>query len=102
MAWRKTPADRQRENAVYQDPVYQANRKVCLTRAAGRCQNCGKRTTRLQADHIVPVSQGGTHDLANLQALCAGPGSCHARKTAAEGQGFRRRPDPEPRPRTAW
>lgn len=99
MPWQNTPAARQQSAATYNNPEYQANRQLALRRAGGKCERCGRRGRRLQADHITPVSQGGTHDLANLQALCL---TCHRRKTAAEGQGFRRRPDPEPRPRTAW
>lgn len=42
----------------------------------------------LHVDHIVPLAQGGTHDAANLQTLCA---SHHASKTAREDGGFGRR-----------
>lgn len=41
------------------------------------CQKCGyrnERTTRLEAHHIVPQSQGGTDDLDNLLTLCS---RCH-------------------------
>lgn len=114
MAWRKTAADRQRDAEVYGDPVYRRNRQAALRRAGGRCEcqgqcgshagPCGRRDRRLETDHVVPVTAGGTHAVANLQVLCAGPGSCHAAKTAAEGGGYRRpvRRDPEPRRRTQW
>ena len=36
-------------------------------------------------DHIVPLQQGGTDELGNLQALCH---SCHSIKTAREDGGF--------------
>jgi 5-methylcytosine-specific restriction protein A len=84
---------------------YRRNAVICKRRANGRCQRCGKLTRRLEADHITPVTQGGTNDLSNLQALCAGPGSCHARKTAREGNAGRKAtpvPDPAPRPVTRW
>ena len=102
MAWRKTPESRARDAQVYGDPAYRANRKVVLARAAGRCQRCGRRDRRLQVDHITPVSQGGTHDLGNLTALCSGPGSCHAAKSAGEGGRRRAAADPDPRPGTVW
>lgn len=34
-----------------------------------------------EADHIVPLEDGGAHELANFQALCT---PCHVAKTAAE------------------
>lgn len=34
-----------------------------------------------EVDHIKPLRQGGTHEPANLQALC---GSCHRTKTARQ------------------
>ena len=38
-------------------------------------------------DHIIPLTQGGTNDEANLQCLCA---PCHARKTVFHDGGFGR------------
>lgn len=34
------------------------------------------------ADHVVPLADGGRHSMVNLQTLCHEP--CHARKTAKE------------------
>ena len=106
MPWSNTPEKRRQDQEVYGSREYQANRKVVLARAAGRCELCGTSLRRLQVDHVIPVSRGGGHDLGNLRALCSGPGSCHASKTAVEGGGFRRRKrppsDPDPQPRTAW
>ena len=34
-----------------------------------------------ELDHVVPLIDGGGHDLANLQTLCT---PCHQRKTSAE------------------
>lgn len=36
-----------------------------------------------ELDHIVPLVDGGTHDLDNLQTLCT---PCHKKKTAAEAR----------------
>jgi hypothetical protein len=58
-----------------------------LLRDLYRCQPC-LRAGRLlvlatSVDHILPKSQGGTDDDANLESVCA---SCHQRKSAREGQ----------------
>lgn len=51
-----------------------------------QCERCGDQATVV--DHITPLAQGGTHQWANLQPLCA---SCHNRKTATEdGGGWKR------------
>lgn len=43
------------------------------------CLTCGAPARHV--DHILPVSEGGTDDPANLQSLCA---PCHAAKTGTE------------------
>lgn len=112
MAWQKTDADRKAENAFYADPVYRRNKQLAKARARGRCEECGHRHSRLQCDHVIPRTKGGTHALANLRMLCAGDGTCkcHERKTAGEGGGYRSQAnrestmprDPKPAPRTRW
>ena len=47
-----------------------------------RCQERGRITPAQEVHHIVPLSQGGTHDETNLMALCT---SCHSEITAREG-----------------
>ncbi len=57
---------------------------------------CGAPAT--EADHVVPVAEGGSHDQANGQGLCS---SCHAAKTrdeAARGRQRWRRRAPKARP----
>jgi len=48
---------------------------------SGKCAKCRKHVKRLQRDHIIPLSWGGSNDTSNLQDLC---GPCHRAKTAAE------------------
>jgi 5-methylcytosine-specific restriction protein A len=48
------------------------------------CRACSTEAHPIGAtdvDHIVPIRDGGTHEMANLQPLC---GLCHRRKTAHE------------------
>lgn len=107
MPWSTDPAKRRQDQATYGSREYRQARELARRRAAGRCEECDHRHDRLQCDHVIPVSQGGGHSLANLTMRCAGPGSCkcHERKTAQEGGGYRnpnRNADPRPRPRTQW
>ena len=55
------------------------------------CAHClknGEATLAQEVDHILPLSQGGTHDESNLQSLCK---SCHSRKSAKEGSRWGRK-----------
>ena len=64
----------------YLTPAHRAWRAAVITAAAHRCQTCGRTNTRLFADHIRELQDGGAAlDPANGQALC---GRCHALKTA--------------------
>ena len=45
-----------------------------------RCLRCGERKP-LSPDHIVPISRGGTNDIANIQPLCADCNAWKATKT---------------------
>ena len=59
-------------------------RRATLAGDSWTCRWCGvvDRSGRsLQADHITPLSLGGTNDLENMQALCI---SCHLKKSKAE------------------
>jgi 5-methylcytosine-specific restriction endonuclease McrA len=112
--WKNDREKRRQDTETYGSPEYKRNRAAALRRSGGRCEcqgECGQhtgpcpdRTRRVQTDHITPVSQGGGHALKNLRCLCAGPGSCHAAKTAQEGGGYRKpsNGDPQPRRPTTW
>ncbi|WP_373887233.1 HNH endonuclease [Actinomyces bowdenii] len=79
---------------------YRRWRETVLRRDRFACQlglpGCTRRAT--EADHIVPVAEGGTLlDTCNGQATCA---SCHKTKTQAESlRGRRRRSRLRPPPR---
>lgn len=63
--------------------------RAAVLRGEPLCREC--RTVRgllvpaEHVDHIKPLSQGGTHDLENLQPLCH---SCHSAKTARQDGGL--------------
>ena len=64
---------------TYKQPGnWKTTRRRILKRDNGTCA-CGALAT--QVDHIIPVTQGGTHDDANLRAICE---TCHEPKTHSE------------------
>ncbi len=66
----------------YASAAYRRNRALALERAQGRCEACGVSLARdWQCDHIRPLRDGGSDELANLQALCP---RCASRKTRAD------------------
>lgn len=70
------------KDAYYDTPQHREWSAAVVARAGGACQECGRTGTRLFADHIVELQDGGKpDDLSNGQALC---GSCHTRKTGLE------------------
>ncbi len=74
------PAPKQRA-AHYGSEAHRKWSLAVLRRAAHACQGCARTGTRLFADHIVEIADGGAAlDLSNGQALC---GACHSAKTAA-------------------
>lgn len=57
-------------------PLFTAQWEQLCASNAYRCFCCG-RERALQADHIIPVAQGGSDSMSNLQPLCA---VCNRRK----------------------
>jgi hypothetical protein len=55
--------------AVIRDRVPGSVRRAVWTRDNGRCANCGSRE-RLEYDHIVPISKGGSNTERNIELLC--------------------------------
>lgn len=49
-------------------------REQALLKANYQCARCRETEQELHVHHIIPISQGGSHDLSNLEVLCA---SCH-------------------------
>jgi 5-methylcytosine-specific restriction protein A len=62
----------------YGSPAWRHARQQVLAREPN-CRSCGAEATHV--DHVVRLQDGGTHDIANLQPLCA---SCHGLKTYNE------------------
>lgn len=59
-------------------------RQAVLRRDSHLCQVClkiGRPKPARDVDHIRPKANGGTDDMANLQAICS---ECHAAKTARD------------------
>lgn len=57
------------------------------TKARGLCEECHRRdilNVGTVADHIIPLSKGGTWEYSNGQWLCK---PCHDRKTVKESRG---------------
>jgi len=59
------------------------HRKEVLLRDQFTCQKCKRELPEyaLEADHIIPLSQGGPDNMMNMQTLCI---ECHRRKTELE------------------
>ena len=59
-------------------------RQQVLLRDNYTCVKCGLVSMANECDHIIPLEQGGSNDMENMQTLCGGPDGCHAKKTALE------------------
>lgn len=58
-------------------------RQLVEARADPCCIYCGEVTDKWEADHCVPLEDGGGHDPTNIVRACI---PCHRRKTAAEAR----------------
>lgn len=58
------------------------NRYIKAHPLCEQCQAHGRVTPAQEVHHVLPLDHGGTHDEANLQALCK---PCHSRQTARDG-----------------
>ena len=67
------------QHALNRPRDWHKRRAKVKRRDGGRCVRCGGTGTHV--DHIVPVSKGGSWELANLQLLCV---ACHSQKTRME------------------
>ena len=47
-----------------------------------QCAKCGRKNN-LEMDHIIPVIDGGSSDISNLQILCS---ECHTEKTILDNR----------------
>ncbi|MFS8867026.1 HNH endonuclease [Synechococcus sp. H65.1] len=70
-------------------PIPASVREYVFQRDGFRCRSCGKSPpeVQLQVDHIVPLAQGGSNDISNLQTLCK---VCNQRKKDRWDPRFRR------------
>lgn len=51
--------------------------KSLIEHYGGKCLCCGRDDVKLTADHVVPVSKGGSSNIDNIQPLCQ---SCNSKK----------------------
>lgn len=60
-------------------------RNIVFKRDNYTCQYCGKRGGKLEVDHIIPISKGGTNDIENLATSCR---KCNRQKYNKSAQEF--------------
>ncbi len=83
-AMHRTPAPARVVEPVYHTVAWHRARSRAL-RDQPWCAWCGA-TERLSVDHVLPLSQHGTHEQSNLRVLCL---SCHGRRSAEQAHGRR-------------
>lgn len=72
--------------------AWMAIRQRVKLRDSHTCAGCGSIRNDHEVDHIVPLEQGGTDEMSNLQLLCAWfddtgvKRGCHADKSAIEAK----------------
>ncbi|MEJ8547155.1 HNH endonuclease [Brevibacillus borstelensis] len=64
--------ERQRSHPEYRLPLseWRAIREQVFARDDYTCTYCGERGRKLECDHIIPASRGGSHELSNLTTAC--------------------------------
>lgn len=67
-------------------PGWTATTRRILKRDERICYLCGGEAT--EVDHVINAAAGGSHDDANLRAICS---ACHRAKTMAEAHAARPR-----------
>lgn len=73
--WRgKYQNNNYKKNNNKRNPLDSKLRHECFKRDGYKCLECGttNKEKTLHCDHIIPVSQGGSDELDNLQTLCEG------------------------------
>lgn len=76
--YRRDPATRKRYGRAWKRirDRYVAGHPLCE-----QCEKAGRITPTQEVHHILPLSEGGSHDGGNLMALCT---ACHSGITLAE------------------
>jgi len=77
--WAKANNSRKRRAARHASPGgFTAEEFRALCESYGnKCLACGDSEAALQADHVVPLTRGGSDDISNIQPLC---GTCNRKK----------------------
>jgi len=70
------------DDFVYHEPqnnryITAQTKKAVWQRDSGRCVNCGS-NQKLEYDHIIPLSKGGSNTARNIQLLCE---ECNRKKS---------------------
>ena len=68
----------QRPSSGGRTPIPERVRQEVWRRDSARCVDCGSRE-RLEYDHIIPLSKGGSNTVRNIELRCA---TCNRRKAA--------------------
>jgi hypothetical protein len=71
-----TDTDHTETKETKREAISAEDKRFVWKRDDGRCVKCGSQN-RLEFDHIIPVSKGGSNTARNLQLLCE---SCNRRK----------------------
>jgi hypothetical protein len=75
---KRTGHSRDNGRSGHRQPIPEKVRSEVWRRDGGKCVDCGSRE-RLEFDHIIPVSKGGSNTVRNLEIRCE---SCNRAKGA--------------------